>query len=148
MLPVLLATVRMPSATFHFAGWERSWAETHSSRFFPSKRMMASEGGLPHSEAGVTTLGSGCQTSVSSGLAVDCWEWSESVVKGRRANRNNIQNWVRMVSKRIQRNGADPHGHRLSGKQIFILSSKNSRTRVGDRGEADCRAGCAYVHGN
>src|SRR5215831_8246834 len=147
MLPVLLATVRMPSATFHFAGWERSWAETHSSRFFPAKRMMASEGGLPHSGAGVTTLGSGCQTSVSSGLAVDCWEWIGSVVKGRRAKRNNIQNWVRMVSKRIQRNGADSHGPQPQRKiKIPPGPGKKPRTRVGHPG-ADSRDGCPYVHG-
>ncbi len=39
--------------------------------------MIASEGALPTVAPGVTTFGSGCQTSVSSGFAVgvgdDCW---------------------------------------------------------------------------
>src|SRR5208337_4416675 len=68
--PLALLTVTMPSWTIHWAG-EWSCAETHSSRFFPSKRMMASEGGAPHSP-GVTTAGSGDQTSVSSGFGADC----------------------------------------------------------------------------
>src|SRR6516162_9877931 len=56
-----------PSATIHCAGvW--SLAETHSSRFLPSKRMMASEGGAVEVAPGVTIAGWGDQTSVSSGF--------------------------------------------------------------------------------
>src|SRR5450755_91112 len=67
MLPADLATVITPSATVHCAG-DLSFADTHSSRFFPSNKMMASEGGAPQVASGVTTLGSGDQTSVSAGL--------------------------------------------------------------------------------
>src|SRR5215472_12560854 len=97
MLPVLLATVTMPSETFHLAGWARSWAETHSSRFFPSKRTIASEGGLPHSTAGVTTLGSGVQTSVSSGLG--CWEWSLAAMVRTQAIVRNLETRVRIMPR-------------------------------------------------
>src|ERR1019366_271506 len=67
MLPADLATDITPLATVHCAG-DLSFAETHSSRFFPSNRMMASEGGAPQVAPGVTTFGSGSQTSVSAGL--------------------------------------------------------------------------------
>src|ERR1017187_27812 len=70
MLPADLATDITPSATVHCAG-DLSLADTHSSRFFPSNRMMASEGGAPQVALGVTTFGSGDQTSVSAGLAPD-----------------------------------------------------------------------------
>ena len=43
MLPADLFTVITPSATVHFAG-DLSFVETHSSRFLPSNRMIASEG--------------------------------------------------------------------------------------------------------
>src|ERR1700689_2232566 len=62
-------TVKMLSATTHCAGvW--SWAETHSSSFLPSNKMIASEGGTPHVAPGVTTAGTGVQISVSSGLGL------------------------------------------------------------------------------
>src|ERR1035438_7622405 len=67
MLPADLATDITPSASVHCAG-DLSFADTHSSRFFPSNRMMASEGGAPQVAPGVTTFGSGDQTSVSAGL--------------------------------------------------------------------------------
>src|SRR5271157_4451158 len=70
MLPADLATVITPSATVHCAR-DLSLADTHSSRFFPSKRMIASEGGAPQVAPGVTIFGSGSQTSVSSGLGPD-----------------------------------------------------------------------------
>src|SRR5271169_2971429 len=70
MLPADLATVITPSATVHCAG-DLSFADTHSSRFFPSNRTMASEGGAPQVAPGVTILGSGSQTSVSAGLAAE-----------------------------------------------------------------------------
>src|SRR5579864_2684014 len=104
MLPAVLLTTRMPSATVHFAGCERSLAETHSSRFFPSKRMIASDGGLPHSEPGVTTFGSGCQTSVSSGLACGCWEWRGIDIAAKIANAKNFDIGMRIMLKRIHRN--------------------------------------------
>src|SRR5215470_7878667 len=98
MLPVFLSTVTMPSATIHLAGALRSCAETHSSRFLPSRRMIASEGAAAQVVPGVTTLGSGVQTSVSSGLAVGCW--AKTVVD--RAIRNAaVKAWVRMACYRI-----------------------------------------------
>src|SRR5271156_4095226 len=104
MLPESLLTVTMPWATLHLAGAERSlslsWAETHSSRFLPSKRMMASEGAAVGVAPGVTTLGSGCQTSVSSGLGAGlvsgCWA---SAVAARVTNRRRAVVRLRMVGK-------------------------------------------------
>src|SRR5579864_4493881 len=100
MLPAVLFTVMTPSATIHFAG-DLSCAETHSSRFLPSNRMIASEGGAAHGSPGVTTFGTGCQTSVSSGLAVGagcCWAFMEMLITTRidakRANR-----WMRMADR-------------------------------------------------
>src|SRR5580693_10335284 len=71
--PGALFTVITPSATSHLAG-DLSLFVTHSSRFFPSKSTIASEGAAPHVAPGVTTLGTGSQISVSSGfgLAGDC----------------------------------------------------------------------------
>ena len=43
---------------------------THSSRFLPSKRTIASEGAAVVVAPGVTIFGSGFQTSVSSGLGL------------------------------------------------------------------------------
>src|SRR5579864_814019 len=97
MLPAALFTVTTPSATIHLAG-DLSCVETHSSRFFPSNKMIASDGGAAHVSPGVTTFGTGCQISVSSGLAVGagcCWAFMEMVmttrIDARRANR-----WMRM----------------------------------------------------
>src|SRR5580658_965265 len=67
--PCALLTVRMPSATTHAAG-EWSCAETHSSWFLPSNNTIASEGGALSVAPGVTTGGTGVQTSVSSGLGL------------------------------------------------------------------------------
>src|SRR4051794_17861181 len=70
MLPDFLLTVTMPSWTVHWAG-DLSLTVIHWSRLWPSKRMMASEGGAGKAAGpGVTTLGMGCQTSVSSGLGL------------------------------------------------------------------------------
>ena len=69
MLPAFLLTVMTPSATVQPAG-DLSRVDTHSSRFLPSKRTMASDGAAPGVAAGVTTLGSGFHTSVSSGLGL------------------------------------------------------------------------------
>src|SRR5215831_5039203 len=66
MLPVCLFTVSTPPATSHLAG-EWSWVDTHSFSSWPLKRMMASEGASRAPLPGVTTLGTGFQTSVSSG---------------------------------------------------------------------------------
>src|SRR3954469_18628892 len=100
MLPASLLTVTMPLETVHLAGALRSWAETHSSRFLPSKRMMASEGAAVGVAPGVTTLGSGCQTSVSSGLAAGlvsgCWTKAEAEA-ARLTNRSRVVVRLRMV---------------------------------------------------
>src|SRR6266550_428679 len=70
MLPDFLLTVMTPSCTVHWAG-DLSLTVIHSSRFWPSKRMMASEGGEGLvTGPGVMTLGTGCQSSVSSGLGL------------------------------------------------------------------------------
>src|SRR5215475_12573195 len=98
MLPAFLSTVTMPSATVHLAGTLRSCAETHSSRFLPSKRMIASEGAAAQDAPGVTTLGSGVQTSVSSGLAVGCWAKTAVDKAIRKAA---VRAWVRMAWYRI-----------------------------------------------
>src|SRR5436305_3247765 len=68
MLPAFLLTVSTPSETIHWAG-DLSCAETHCSRFLPSNKMIASEGAAPQVAPGVTTSGTGFQTSVSSGFA-------------------------------------------------------------------------------
>src|ERR1051326_7423281 len=94
MLPVFLSTVTMPSATIHLAGALRSCAETHSSRFLPSKRMIASDGAAVQVVPGVTTLGSGVQTSVSSGLAVGCWA---KTAVDRAIRKAAVRAWVRMA---------------------------------------------------
>src|SRR6185312_2514608 len=67
MLPAALFTVSTPPATSHFAG-DLSWAETHWSRFLPSKSTIASEGGAASLAPGVTILGTGFHTSVASGF--------------------------------------------------------------------------------
>src|SRR5258706_11684063 len=70
MLPDCLLTVRMPSCTVHWAG-DLSLTVIHSSRFSPPKRMVASEGAAGLTAGpGVTTLGTGSQISVSSGLGL------------------------------------------------------------------------------
>src|SRR6188508_1099846 len=66
MFPDFLLTVKTPSATVHSAG-DLSFVDTHSLRFFPSKRRMASAGGVVVLVPGATTFGTGSQTSVSSG---------------------------------------------------------------------------------
>src|SRR6185312_6419050 len=62
-----LLTISTPSLTIQGAG-DLSRVDTHWSRFLPSNRTMASDGGAPSVAPGVTTLGSGAQTSVSLGL--------------------------------------------------------------------------------
>src|SRR5687768_4496292 len=72
MLPAFLLTVITPSATVHCAG-DLSFTLSHSFWFFPSNRTIASDGGgVGTSGPGVTTLGTGSQTSVSSGLGFVC----------------------------------------------------------------------------
>src|SRR5258708_2873672 len=81
MLPPAFLTVATPSWTSHDAA-DLSLTLTHSSRFSPSKRMMASEGGAPKVDPGATTAGLGVQISVSSGLgfglggSAGCWAWA------------------------------------------------------------------------
>src|SRR5215471_1584589 len=78
MLPAALFTVITPSPTTHCAGvW--SFTATHSSRFLPSNRMIASDGGAPQVAPGVTTTGSGDHTSVSSGLRACGLAWPNSM---------------------------------------------------------------------
>src|SRR5687767_13512909 len=72
MLPVPFFTVNIPSATVHSAVLAVSRESTHWFRFDPLKRTMASEGMASVVVPGVTTLGTGCHCSVSSGLAFCC----------------------------------------------------------------------------
>src|ERR1700685_2444134 len=100
MLPAGLSTVRMPEATVHLAGAARACADTHSSRFLPSKRIMASEGAALQVAPGVTTLGSGVQTSVSSGLGAGLVSGCcASAVAARVRNRSRVVVRVRMVGE-------------------------------------------------
>ena len=83
MFPDVLLTVMTPSATVHCAG-DLSLVDTHSLRFLPSNRTIASAGGVVVLVPGATTFGTGSQTSVSCGrgfwVAVDgaCWAASGS----------------------------------------------------------------------
>src|SRR5437867_663048 len=70
MSPDGLFTVTTPLATVHFAG-DPSLSDTHASRFLPSKSTTASDGASASTRPGVITTGTGVQTSVSAGLAVD-----------------------------------------------------------------------------
>src|SRR5712675_567985 len=67
MLPAFLLTVITPSATSHPAGCVVSFTERHASRFFPSNKMIASDGGSCGVLPGVITLGTGSHTSVALG---------------------------------------------------------------------------------
>src|SRR3954469_13092049 len=93
MLPVGLLTVNAPLAMVHCAG-ERSLTETHSSRFRPSNRTIASEGGASFVGPGVTTFGTGVQTSVSSGLPFACAA-SDDAPTTRTANASDVR-WTGM----------------------------------------------------
>src|SRR5580700_2910365 len=68
MFPTDLSTTRAPFTIRQRAG-ERSLVMTHSSRFRPSNRTMASEGAALPSAPGTTLGGTGSHCSVSSGLA-------------------------------------------------------------------------------
>src|ERR1039458_6323354 len=97
MLPVPLTTVSRPWATIHFAGvW--SCAETHSSSFLPSKRMMASEGGAPQVAAGEMAAGTGSQTSVSSGLGLASW----AATRAAEATRTRVQRTADFIKGSVQ----------------------------------------------
>src|ERR1700686_2575915 len=65
--PLALLTTNTPSLTVHEAG-DLSRVDTHSSRFLPSNRTIASDGGSESVAPGFTTLGSGSHISVSLGL--------------------------------------------------------------------------------
>src|SRR5215217_5985210 len=69
MLPTFLLTVMTPLATVHCAG-DLSFVPTHSFKLEPSNRTMASDGGAASVAAGVTTFGTGSQTSVSCGVGL------------------------------------------------------------------------------
>src|ERR1700676_5253898 len=68
MFPTVLSTTIAPFSTRQRAG-ERSLVMTHSSRFRPSNRTIASDGAAPQSAPGNTLGGTGSHCSVSSGLA-------------------------------------------------------------------------------
>src|ERR1017187_30336 len=88
MLPAsgALLTVITPPATVHLAG-DLSLTVTHWSRFLPSNKTVASEGGAVQVAPGVTTLGSGVHTSVSSGLgAAGCCAEREAATTSKVAN--------------------------------------------------------------
>src|SRR5579875_290148 len=92
MFPAALLTVRTPSATVHLAG-DLSLAETHSSRLLPSNSTIASEGGAPQVTPGVTTLGTGSHTSVSSALGFgDCCAQRFAAAAMRAANARDLGN--------------------------------------------------------
>src|SRR5579862_670397 len=78
MFPAVLLTVIMPSATFQFAGFVESFADSHWSRFFPSNKIIASEGASLFVFPGVTTGGTGLYTSVS--LGSPCCAFTNSVL--------------------------------------------------------------------
>src|SRR5437762_11925042 len=110
MFPPALFTVSVPLDTIHFAR-DLSLDETHSSRFFPSNRTIASEGGALQSTPEVTTSGTGCQSSVSSGFGfpaicspdacgvADCC--AESLAQTQRNITAKVEILVRIVPKRI-----------------------------------------------
>src|ERR1700692_1749841 len=68
MFPTVLSTTIAPFSTRQRAG-ERSLVMTHSSRFRPSNRTIASDGAAPSPTPGNTLGGTGSHCSVSSGLA-------------------------------------------------------------------------------
>src|ERR1700722_17755857 len=68
MFPTVLSTTIAPFSTRQRAG-ERSLVMTHSSRFRPSNRTIASDGAAPPSTPGNTLGGTGSHCSASSGLA-------------------------------------------------------------------------------
>src|SRR5580698_224287 len=94
--PCALLTVIMPSATNHCAGvW--SCAETHWSRFLPSKRTIASEGGSVLVAPGVMMGGTGSKTSVSSGLGLGaCCAESRAAAETRAATARDCENRLRI----------------------------------------------------
>src|ERR1700730_6005327 len=98
--PPDLFTVITPSATSHLAG-DLSRFVTHSSRFFPSKSTIASEGAAPHVAPGVTTLGTGSQISVSSGfgLAGVCAK-SGAVMAIRAAEARRLESGKRIIRRK------------------------------------------------
>ena len=89
--PCALFTVSTPSATVHLAG-DLSRLDTHSSRFLPSNSTIASDGGAALVAPGVTTLGTGSHTSVSSGFAaVGCCA-ERGGARGKAADARNLEN--------------------------------------------------------
>src|SRR5580698_4928720 len=68
--PAPFLTVMTPLATTQGAAVVWSLARTHWSRLEPLNRTMASDGGALSVAPGVTTGGTGDQTSVSSGLGL------------------------------------------------------------------------------
>src|SRR3954469_13517307 len=94
MLPDFLLTVRMPPSTFHCAG-DLSFTVTHWSRFWPSKRRMASEGGgMETAGPGVMMGGTGSQTSVSWGVGLGASAAMASAERSR-VKRNGF--WVGVI---------------------------------------------------
>src|SRR6185437_15917217 len=97
MFPPALFTVSTPSATVHFAA-DLSRTDTHSSRFLPSNSTIASEGAAVQVAPGVTTFGTGCQTSVSSGFGLPA-SCAETVMDPamRTASARDLKNGKRII---------------------------------------------------
>src|SRR5580698_9229381 len=134
MLPAALFTVSTPSPTFHLAG-DLSWAETHSSRLRPSKRTIASEGGAVQLAPGVTTFGTGSQTSVSCGLAADgfCAKRGE-FIRIRTVNTRERDVFVGIIfKKRTYRYGIGFSGIGLS-MRIYRIRRRSKGRRIGGPG--------------
>src|SRR5262249_13282414 len=90
--PGALLTVITPSATIQRAG-EASWADAHSSRLRPSNSTIASDGGAMPTP-GVTTLGTGSQSSVSCGFGC-----AASVAAARIVSANRFVDFERINTK-------------------------------------------------
>src|ERR1035437_7985322 len=140
--PGAFLTVITPSATFHWAG-EWSWADTHSSRFLPSKRTIASEGGTALVAPGVTTLGTGVHTSVSSGLgAAGCCDERGAVRAINVAKARNFEFWERMIFNVVAPDKFD------LGRQCGWVMSGHEQVGVSRFAWPLCRHGFAYLDGS
>src|ERR1700738_1101735 len=119
MLPPDFFTVATPSWTSHWAG-DWSLTVTHSSRFLPSKRTMASEGGVPRGSPGVTTGGLGVQISVSSGLGLGwseagCWAWTAITADDRKAKASSVEKCGCVIDGKFTPPGLEECGAKVRG---------------------------------
>src|SRR5438477_11692623 len=120
MFPAFLLTVSTPSATIHCAG-DLSCTHTHWSRFLPSNNIIASEEAAPLAAPGLTTFGTGCQTSVSSGFALFS-DVGACCAKARLprsiVNAKNTENRLRIVVTQM--------GFRVgSGRSVILSEAKD-----------------------